>query len=127
MKKSIVLAALLVFCLTPVVQADPIKMFGKTPYLNAYIGTADTGNTTCASGASTCYLQGMGTDRSDEVQSFNANEYGPWYGVQLMDLDSSQAQQALGGTISKDFDFYAECSLDDDDWTYAQRFYFYLD
>lgn len=130
MKKTIVFALILLFGLMGTAHADPLAMFGKIPYMTAYIGLTDTGNTTYASGASTMYLDAPNDDnitRADGTQYFNANEYGPWYGVQLMDLDSSQAQQGLGGTISKDFDFYAECSLDPDTWTYAERFYFYKD
>lgn len=126
--KSALLATMLIFFLAGVAEADPIKMFDKTADLTAYLGTSNSGNTTVAgSGVSNPYLQGHNMNRAEERTTFNSNEYGPWYGAQLLDLDSSQAQQALGGTISKDFDFYAECSLDDDDWANAQRFYFYKD
>lgn len=129
MKKTLfVLLTLAVIFMALPAHADPVKMFGKTAKLDAYLNLADSGNTTAASGVSTVYLDAVNDDqitRSDGTQVFDANEYGPWYGVQLLDLDSSIAQQALGGTISKDFDFYAECSLDDDDWANAERFYFY--
>lgn len=126
MKKTI-LMAMLIFFVSSLAQAEPIKMFDKMQPLTAYLDKTDSGNTTAASGTSVCVLQGLGKKRSTGGKYFDANEYGPWYGVQLIDLDSSQAQQGLGGTISKDFDFFAECSLDETDWANAQRFYFYKD
>jgi hypothetical protein len=93
--------------------------------LNVYLGTTDSGNTTVASGTSTMVIEGMGVNRSVGVTVFDASKRGPYWGAQLMDLDSSQAQQGLGGTISKNFDFFAECSLDDVSWTDSEKFYFY--
>jgi len=104
MKRVLALMVMAVFMLPLTASADD---YG--PFYGYLHKSSDSGNTTAASGASPMVIEGGSLfDRSEGEYTIEADEYGsdwgPWWTVQVLDLDSSIAQQALGGTISKEGD-----------------------
>jgi hypothetical protein len=92
--------------------------------LNDLTITSDmTGGATTAptSGVSIMYVNKTSTT------SISAVVDGPCRTVQVKEIDYSQAQQALGGTVDGTFSLWAVQSLDENDFASGETVYFYKD